>query len=343
MAASPLFPWMASLASLVLTWLAVAGALRLAVRSGMLAQPGPRASHRLPTPTGGGIGIVAGLCLLALLPALRQALPSFWLVAVVPGLALLGGVGWADDRRELSAVLRLLVQLAVSAWLLVCLEHWATRGATSPGLIDHPVAFAFWWLALTWVMNAYNFMDGSDGLAAGQGVFAACLLALLFILAGAPALALAACLVAAACLGLLPWNLPPARVFMGDAGSVPLGYALGALLLAGVLGGYLGLPVAILVLAPFLIDATLTLLTRALRGERWYNPHNSHVYQRLITAGWSHGRVLALYQAINIIIVVPGVGLGTMYSKLAWPLTGLTLLVLVAGWCAASLKWPMET
>ena len=140
------------------------------------------------------------------------------------------------------------------------------------------------------------------------------------------------------CVGFLPWNLPSARVFMGDAGSVPLGWLLGGIAVVGAAAGVIAWPIVLLVLAPFHVDAGLTLLGRVWRGEQWYNAHRKHVYQRLIAQGWSHGQVLLAYTGLNLLIVVPAALLGMHHADWAWWLTALTFGLLVAGWCVVSLK-----
>jgi UDP-N-acetylmuramyl pentapeptide phosphotransferase/UDP-N-acetylglucosamine-1-phosphate transferase len=147
-----------------------------------------------------------------------------------------------------------------------------------------------------------------------------------------------ALLLAAACAGFLPWNLGQARVFMGDVGSLTLGFSIGTLLLYGVASGAFTLPVAWLVMLLFLADATLTLITRVMHGERWYNAHRQHLYQRLIAHGWSHGRVAVLYQAINLTLVLPGIGVAVEFPVLAWPTAiGMTMLFGL-GWYVLSRK-----
>ena len=130
---------------------------------------------------------------------------------------------------------------------------------------------------------------------------------------------------------------------MGDSGSVPLGFALGSLLGLGVLQDLLALPVACMVLSVFLVDSTLTLFKRVINRERWYTAHRKHVYQRLIAQGWPHSRVLFVYQAINIIVVVPAIALAMMYPEHAWPIAGFLALLLTAGWYAASLRLEVRT
>ncbi len=285
--------------------------------------------------------MIAALVLVSLVPPFFARLPSVWLTAVIPAMAILSIMGWIDDRRTLSPVLRLLVQFAVSFWLLAFLSQ-----SLSTGVNGAPVVLAFLLAAvlLVWMMNAYNFMDGSDGMAGGEGLFAAGVTGFLFLQAGEYSLAGAAFMLAAVCLGFLPWNFPRARVFMGDAGSVPLGFCLAALILPGVVVGGVSLPIAGLVLSVFLVDSTLTLLLRFLNGEQWYTPHKRHVYQRLIERGWSHGRVLALYQGMNLAIVLPGILMCIRYPGHSWLIASLAWLVLIFGWCVASLKsgWKLE-
>jgi Fuc2NAc and GlcNAc transferase len=154
-------------------------------------------------------------------------------------------------------------------------------------------------------------------------------------------MALLALAVAAACAGFLPLNFPPARVFMGDVASVPLGFIFASLAVYGVQTGSMSLSVSILLMSVFIIDATLTLLTRVLCGERWYTAHAQHVYQRLIAQGWSHRKVLVAYQAINVILVLPAIVLAEKYPQYAVVTVGLTVLLLGACWHIANWRLGM--
>jgi len=294
--------------TIVLSWFLTGLATWYVSRAGLIDQPGERHSHRHPTPRGGGAGLVLAV-LVATTLIVPASVPQWWLSCVAPGFVTLAIVGWWDDHRSLSARLRFAVQLAVTLYLLACLAGGKGLG----GVI--PMAFAG--LFVVWMTNLYNFMDGSNGMAGLEGVFAGSVLAWLFMRAGDGQTALLGLLLAAACAGFLPWNLGRARVFMGDVGSLVLGFSLAALLLHGVVGGAFVLPVAVLVLLPFLMDATMTLLARVMRGERWYNAHRQHLYQRLIAHGWSHGRVAMLYQAINLVLVLPGIGVAVRFPALA--------------------------
>jgi UDP-N-acetylmuramyl pentapeptide phosphotransferase/UDP-N-acetylglucosamine-1-phosphate transferase len=146
---------------------------------------------------------------------------------------------------------------------------------------------------MVWMTNLFNFMDGSDGLAGGMAAIGFGTLAAAAAASGLGPLALACAAVASASLGFLIHNFPPARVFLGDAGSVPLGFLAGAFGIYGALAGAWPLWFPLLVFSPFIADATVTLLRRALRREPFWRAHRSHAYQRLVMAGWTR-RELAL-------------------------------------------------
>jgi len=310
----------ACLLSFVLTWLFTL----YARKAGMLDLPGARHSHTEPTPRGGGAGMVIALALLSWMLQRYYTGTSFWLSGVLPGLLVLSLLGWWDDRMSLSPLLRFVVQLAVSSYLIwwVCVDYPLTS----------VLMLAISWLYLMWMINLYNFMDGSNGMAGFQGVFTGLVLAFLFFIGGNENAALLSVLVAAVCLGFLPWNLGQARVFMGDVASGSLGFVIGALLIYGVISESLAVGVAWLVMLVFVCDSTLTLTARVLRGERWYNPHKQHLYQRLIERGWSHGRVLTLYQLINLVLVVPAIAVAVNYPASATIVAIAVSGVLGLGW-----------
>jgi len=277
-------------------------------QQGMLDMPGDRHSHSVATPRGGGLGIVIALLMADwLLPSL--ALPDFWLHCLLPSFCGLAIVGLLDDRFSLSVVSRLLVQLTASFYLLACAQYAGWSGG-----IGQWMAMI---LLLVWMTNMFNFMDGSNGMAAMQTVFAASVLTVLFVLTGDLPAALLSAALAAAALGFLPWNIGKARVFMGDVGSISLGFMIAGLLFYGVIRENFSIPVAGLVMLLFLCDSSLTLLARVIKGERWYTPHKQHIYQRLIAYGWSHNKVMWLYQLINLLLVVPVTVVAVSFPELA--------------------------
>lgn len=235
--------------------------------------PNERSLHRAPIPRLGGLGVV-----LAVVVAAWCAGPEFHALAwLAGGLAL---VSLLDDLRGLPAWLRLLVHLgAVAAWVLTVLP--APTFVLGLALV----------LLLAWGINLYNFMDGANGLAGGMALIGFGSLAAAAGLGGDPRLALFCLVVAAAALGFLVFNFDPARIFLGDCGSIPLGFLAGALGLWGWARGAWDALVPLLVFLPFIADATLTLARRALRGEKVWHAHREHYYQRLVRMGWSHRRM----------------------------------------------------
>lgn len=317
----------------LLSYIACVRALALAQRSGMIALPGERQSHLRATPTGGGLGLVFSIVITTVCLELMISLPDFWWKNLLPGVMLLAIVGWHDDRFPVSELVRLLIQLAVSIWLLgFGWWEFSLMGMTLYAVVV---------VAVVGHMNIYNFMDGSNGMAGFQGVFAGVTMAVLFQLGGEHTMALVSVVVAAACAGFLPLNFPYAKVFMGDVSSVPLGFIFASFAVYGVQTGSLSLPLSTLIMSVFLVDATLTLLSRAFRGERWYTAHAQHVYQRLIAKGWSHHRVLVLYQVINVTCILPAIVLAKTYSQYAIVTVGFVLILLSSCWLIANWRFGM--
>ncbi len=291
-------------------------------RSGMVDHPGERHSHVVVTPRGGGIGII--LALLMASPFLIGGGDDTWVKCILPGMLVLAVVGWRDDHASLTAGFRFFVQLAVSIYLVACVIN--------NGWVQGVGGIVLTVLFLVWMTNLYNFMDGSNGMAGLQAVFGGVVLFILFDSAGQQNLALASACIAAGSIGFLPWNLGKARVFMGDVGSISLGFVFGALLVTGVANQAFSLPVALLVMLVFITDSTLTLISRILKREQWYNAHKQHLYQRLIAHGWTHGSVALFYQAINLVVLVPGIVVAVNYPALARLVAMILILALSIGW-----------
>jgi len=250
--------------------------------------PNERSLHEIPVPRGGGLGILAGLVVaLVLLVPLPQEL------AWVAGLALaVGAFSFLDDLYHLSPLVRFLVQ-GILAGVLVAQGAWPAQWPL-PGGLGWPVAVgaAFSWLFVVWMTNLYNFMDGMDGFAGGMAVIGFGTLAVLGWMGGDPRYALLCVSVAAAAAGFLWFNFPPARLFMGDVGSAALGFLAAGLLLWADRAGLFPFWAGLLVFSPFIVDATVTLLRRLLRGEKVWQAHRSHYYQRLVQMGWGHRRTV---------------------------------------------------
>lgn len=275
-----------------------------------LDAPNHRSLHARPVPRVGGFALhsawlaamLAALAWIAVSAAPSSpgigawGVPSFgpWLSAA-GGLALAFAVSATDDRRSLRASARFAVQSAAALMLAGSfggdvLLRWppALGGPVTDGPLL-AVGVAVLLLAILWAMNLFNFMDGADGLAGGMALFGFATYAVV-AWPVSPFLAVGAAAVSGAAAGFLMFNFPPARVFMGDAGSVPLGYLAAAFGLAGIAEGAWGWWLPPLAFLPFILDATVTLLRRAARRERVWEAHRQHAYQRLILLGWTHRR-----------------------------------------------------
>jgi UDP-N-acetylmuramyl pentapeptide phosphotransferase/UDP-N-acetylglucosamine-1-phosphate transferase len=313
------------LLALTVAALAVRAAIAYAHRRGMLDQPGQRRSHTLPTPRGGGVGIV--LACLVVLPCVLRTLTAPWDAGTVTGLelalALVAAIGWWDDHRPLRQWPRLGVQLmATTLFSIGLLAGAGLAWAWLPLLV----------LAGGWSINLHNFMDGIDALLAQQGIFVAAGLGWLAASAGQPALAGAGLVTAAACLGFWLYNRPPARIFMGDVGSGSVGlllFALSAMLWR--IEPALLWPALILGSA-FVADASLTLLNRFLRGRRWYAPHREHLYQWLVRSGGTHARAAAWYLGWNLLVAAPAAVVARQHPAMALPACAVVYTAAGATW-----------
>ncbi len=299
-------------ASGIVALVVAALARNLARRLDLLDHPNQRSSHVAPTPRLGGLGILA-----ALGPGLAAA---WWLglsgrdaTALLVVCSIAAGVGLVsllDDLWGLSSALRFATHLAGAALLVAtlgALPAVTAWGSTIPlGWLGGPLA-VLWIAGFT---NAFNFMDGIDGIAGAQALVAGVAWAALGLLLDEPALAWGGTLVAGGAAGFLVLNWSPATVFMGDVGSALLGSLLAALPLAARHPSRVAVP-AVLLVSPFVFDAAITILRRASRGENIFVAHRSHLYQRLTAAGWSHAGTSALYAAIA------GVGAVAAYLHVA--------------------------
>lgn len=276
-----------ALAALAAAAAALATAFLLRFRSALpVAVPNERTLHATPLPRVGGIAIWAGLAAVAWL---APTLPAMRLATWGPAWLLLFAVSLRDDVKSVAVAVRLAVHALAAAWFAVAL-----LGGTGAGIAWIAVAA----LAVAWSLNLYNFMDGTDGLAAAMAVIGFGAYGVLLALRGEPAaLPLA---IAAATVPVLAVNRPPARMFLGDVGAVPLGFLAAALGLGGTAGGAWPAWFPVLVFLPFVADATATLARRVLARERFWKSHRSHYYQRLHQLGAGHAGTLAAYGALML-------------------------------------------
>ncbi len=288
------------------SWVLTGFLCRYALAKNLIDIPNERSSHSVPTPRGGGVAIV--LSFLAVLPVLYR----FDLLSASVCLALVGAgiavavTGFLDDHGHIAARWRLLVHFGAAAWGL----YWL---GGLPQLMAFGQVLDLGWLGyicaavyVVWLLNLYNFMDGIDGLAGMEAITVCCSGALMIYLVAPDSNAwVLQVLLAAAALGFLIWNFPPAKIFMGDAGSGFLGIMLALLSVQAA-----GLEprlfwVWLILLAVFIVDATLTLCRRVLRGEKFYEAHHSHAYQYASRILGAHRPVTLVIAAINVCWLLP--------------------------------------
>jgi UDP-N-acetylmuramyl pentapeptide phosphotransferase/UDP-N-acetylglucosamine-1-phosphate transferase len=276
----------------------------------ILDTPNARSLHATAMPRTGGVAILGGfvfglvLCLGAarmsvggsVLAGAARDLRARDVFAIVAAALALGAVSLWGDRREISPGVRLAAQCLAAAVLIwpgdfVIPQFYVPFvGVVVLGRFAYPLTLLF----IVWMTNLYNFMDGMDGFAGGMALIGFGFFGWLALFEGAAGLGLLGLLLAAAAGGFLIFNYPPARIFMGDVGAVPLGFLAATLAIKGSRENVMGLWVPIIIFSPFIVDATIVLIRRGLRGAKVWEPHREHYYQRLVLAGWSHRKTVVV-------------------------------------------------
>ncbi|WPN25481.1 MraY family glycosyltransferase [Pseudomonas marginalis] len=297
--------WLLSPLVVFLSALLTGGIRRYAISRSLIDVPNSRSSHSVPTPRGGGVAIV--LIFLLFVPLFGVTGETDWqmiwsLLGTGMGVATLG---FLDDHGHIAARWRLLGHFLCASWALYWLgglpplEYWG-------GVVDLQwfgvILSAFY---LVWLLNLYNFMDGIDGLASAEAICTCVGICIIYWLTGFTGLIGPPLLLAMAVSGFLVWNFPPARIFMGDAGSGFLGVTMGVLSLYAAWKSPVFLWSWLVLLGVFVVDATTTLFSRMLRGHRVYEAHRSHAYQHAARKAGSHFSVTMAVAAINLFWLLP--------------------------------------
>ena len=295
---------------------------RFALARRLMDVPNARSSHTVSTPHGGGIGIVFSFMLALGAIATFTTISTTFFVAVVPTVLLVAFVSFLDDLRDVSAIVRITVHVVALAWAVLWLGGDLSAPLPSREYISGWVFGLLTFIALVWLLNLFNFMDGIDGIASVEAIFVSFSGAVVSALSGQLTISFLFATLGAATLGFLPWNWPPAKVFMGDVGSSSLGATLGILAYAVVLEHPSTFWVWPILFAVFVTDSTTTLIRRFLNGQRWYKPHRNHAYQRSARR-WGHLKVTLGVTVINICWLIPMAWLAYMY-----PYQGVLIAIL---------------
>lgn len=279
---------------------------RYALARQLMDVPNARSSHQVPTPRGGGVSIVLVFICALLYVTLRGGLSVNVAVALAGSGLMVAIVGFLDDHGHVAARWRLLAHFLGAGWLL-----WWLGGMPAQELPGGNGLFPVWQLLATvylvWLLNLYNFMDGIDGIAGIEAV-TVCIGSAVVTWIFAPDSAInwkLPLVLGMASIGFLVWNFPPAKIFMGDAGSGFLGLMLGALSILAASQALVLFYAWLILLGVFIVDATVTLLRRILRGEKFYEAHRSHAYQQAARRFGAHRPVSVAVGGINVCWLLP--------------------------------------
>lgn len=305
-----------------ITWFSVRWLIDRLLAKNIVDRPNERTLHQGVVPRGGGLVIVACLLsALAIMAAVSGRSPLFTCLAVLT--CSWACLSWWDDKLDLSAKFRFLVQLFICVLTILALG-WVTHVFDFSLFGLGPV---FSVIGLLWMANLYNFMDGLDGLAASQTIIGSISLAFWFFMSGDQQLSIICVVLAASSYGFLLWNWSPAKIFMGDVGSISIGGFFGTLFIIGVTRHDLPITSFLALFGVFIADATVTILVRVWRREKIWLPHRQHFYQRLANSGYSHSNI-ALSGTVLMTICSVFATLGVIYrDMIAYSLIA-TVLVL---------------
>lgn len=306
--------------------------LRRVRSGGTLDVPNERSSHEVPTPRGGGAAIVlaasGAFALLGLAGILHQRL----VMALLGGFAV-AAVGFMDDHRSLPASLRLAVHIGAASWAMIWLGGLPPIRLGGESIAFGLAGYALGAIGIAWSVNLFNFMDGIDGIASAEAAFVSIAGGAVTLAGGGAAeVSCAAFAFGAACCGFLPWNWARAKIFMGDVGSGYLGYVIAVLAIAAARKWDIALIVWATLTFVFLADTAVTLVRRAIRGERVYTPHRLHAYQWVARRWESHSVATGAVIGVNIVWLLPCALLATTHTHEAiWIalLAGAPILILM--------------
>ena len=314
------------------SWWATGFVRRYALRKELVDVPNERSSHTQPTPRGGGLAIVlVALCGLLTYGLLFFVEYRLLLLFYAFGVGLIATVSWFDDLYVLPSRVRFAAHSLAAILVIIGFGHWdeltlPLLGQVNVGWLGMPITF-LWIVGLT---NAYNFMDGIDGIAGGQAVVAGVGWTILGLMMDFTLISAMGVLLAATSLGFLFHNGPPARIFMGDVGSAFLGFSFACLAIIGAKRDAVLATAGALLVWPFVFDTLFTFFRRLKNREYVFSAHRSHLYQRLVISGYSHRTVTLLYIVLDILGLLLAL---LVIKKNVW--TNLLIVITITIFCFA--------
>ena len=261
--------------------------------------PNDRSSHAVCTPRGGGLSISLSIIMCLLFIILSSDKVPAYLLSFTICTTLILIIGVIDDLKGLSIITRAFLYLIISFVFIL--------STTGIGSFSHHnfVIFILVTIVLTWIINLYNFMDGADAISGIQAVICALPAGIIFSLSDEHDIALLCYTLVASSIGFLVWNWPPAKIFMGDVGSCVIGFVFGCLMIITYLQNHFSILIWLILLSFFIVDSTLTLITRIINREKWYQAHRTHSYQRVLQMGHSHKKLATVFIFFAILIQWP--------------------------------------
>ena len=305
---------------------------KYALKHSLIDIPNERSSHLMPTPRGGGLSIVIPVLLCIGVLFLTAQLDRNIALALGLGCFFVACVGWIDDHQHIPANWRALlygIAAVLAVYFLNESDDFQSVFHQLPFAIVSSFLIVIW---IVWMTNLYNFMDGTDALAAIQTICTSLLVGVLFWLQGQYGLATVCFVIVASSCGFLYWNWSPAQIFLGDVGSCSLGFCFGVLAVIGEIQGSVPFTVFFILLSIFICDTTLTLLMRVFANEKWYQAHKSHAYQRLVQLGMSHKKLAINLLLINVMILWPMASMALVWDEYSYYIAAASIFLISILW-----------
>ncbi len=316
----------------IITSIAVYFIRYILIKNKLYDIPNNRSSHVTPTPRGGGTVIVVTLLLSIGVLAFNKMIETDFSIGMLLGISLISATGLIDDIKSLPVLIRVIMYVStavLSLYLIGVISHISINNySINLGYF----AYFFSMLFLVWLTNLYNFMDGTDGFAATQTICVALFCGLLLFSSDNISLGIIFFCLASSTIGFLVFNWPPAKIFMGDVGSCTLGFFFGLFSIYTENNGIISIEVWLVLLSPFVGDATFTLLKRMINGEKWYEAHNSHAYQKLYRLGVSQSNLAISLLLINVLLIWPFAYFAHVYKNLEVIMIILSYSIVASVW-----------
>jgi len=311
-----------------LVWLV----FRYSEKHSVLDLPNERSSHTEPTATGGGLAIAACIIIGSFLLWRNGLLQDGVFYAIFPTMIVISITGWLDDHKHIRTIYRAVIYFSSALWVVVTAGGFVSLnlGGNVIGLGLSGIILAI--LGIVWMTNLYNFMDGIDGLAAIEAITVGLAGGVFLFFSGMTGEAILCLVLIAATAGYLKWNWPPAKIFMGDVGSCPLGFIFAVLAVWCHNHAGPAVYVWLILLSVFIADATYTLILRLIQRHKWYSAHRSHAYQKLVQMGYTHRKVTVCVLALNVIMLWPMACFAHIFADQAVYITTLIYILLAMIW-----------